>query len=100
LLSVKGAAEEPEEPNDGEKVLFKGELRRCGEDIPGKMKKKGGIANGRRGSANPPAAQGETSRQPPLEERLAAPVPEDLGGGFFKYCRTFPETGSLDRHPD
>jgi hypothetical protein len=40
------------------------------------------------------------SRQPPREEGLVALVPEDLGGGCFKYRRTFPETGSLDRHPD
>jgi hypothetical protein len=40
LLPVKGAAEEPEEPNNGEKVLFKVGCRRHGEDIPEKIKKR------------------------------------------------------------
>jgi hypothetical protein len=39
-LSVKGAAEEPEEPNDVEKVLFNGECWRRGDDMSGKTRKR------------------------------------------------------------
>jgi hypothetical protein len=40
LLSIKGAADEPEDPKDEEKFLFKGKCKHRGEDIPWKMKKR------------------------------------------------------------
>jgi hypothetical protein len=62
------------------------------------MKKKAGSP--RKARKRQPAAQSEAAQQPPREERLVGPVSEDLGGGYFKYCRTFPEASALGRHPD